>query len=307
MPKKVIKLDLSDEEVEIVVVKKKEKKIIEIDPDFDVDAIDYYYKSWPQKFTKGKIKLLRLIKNDSWQDFFDSIKDTKNFKNIEKIIESMIINNPDKIIVPYPRLLFHPMNILSPDKIRVVILGQDPYIGSQSFDDITVPQAIGVSFSAPKNYPKPKSLLNIYANLNKYNHINCIPDHGYLISWVVQGVFMFNTTLTTFLGTSNAHKNLWNVFTEELIKYINNNCRNIVFLLWGANAANQEKLISTKHNKVIISSHPSPFSFTNTLTTVINNRKIIHNSFFDTDHFGETNKYFKKLGLEEINWNSINS
>lgn len=310
MGKKVIKLDLSDEsgdEEDYVKSEKSEEMKIHIPEDYVVDAKDYYYKSWPERFISGKVKLLKLLKNNDWNEFFLTVKDKSYFMKIEQIIQEIIINEPDNIIVPYPRLLFHPLNILSPKKIRVVILGQDPYINSKDFGDTTVPQAMGVSFSAPINYPKPKSLINIYDNLKKFNHIKNIPDHGYLLPWVVQGCLMINTSLTTFLGTSNAHKSLWTTFSDELIKYINNNCKNVVFILWGQYAANKEKFISVKNHKIIISSHPSPYSVNNTMMTVVNGRNVMHKPFAHVDHFGITNDYLRSKGFDCINWDAVNN
>lgn len=283
---------------------KKEKEKIVINKKFDVDANKYNYISWNEKYDDQKISLRKLLTNKDWIEFMDIIKGEKYYKNIHKILENILIEEPTKSIVPYPELLFYPLNLLSPKDIKVFIFGQDPYPGSEEHHNEIVPQAMGASFSVPKNMARPVSLLNIYKNLESYGHITKIPEHGYLVSWMVQGVFMYNATLTTFLGLTNAHQRLWTSFTDSLIKYINEHCKNIVFILWGRDAANKEKYINTKKHSVIISSHPSPLAFNKTLSSSTSTTD--HKAFKDIDHFGKANKYLKSHKREEINWNSIN-
>jgi uracil-DNA glycosylase len=272
----------------------------------EVDATNYSYKSWTDYFKNQEVNLKSLIKNNSWDDFFEIIGEKPYFHNIEKILYKLMINNPNKVIVPYPELLFHQFNILSLDDIKVIIIAQDPYINVDTINDIDVPQAMGVAFSAPLNSPTPKSLLNIYKNLLDFDHVNKIPKTGYLMPWVKQGVFLLNSALTTFLSESNAHQNVWPNFTNDLIEYINENTKNIVFLVWGKDAFNKCKNINNKKHHLIVSSHPSPFSYDNTMTGITKKGDpITFPSFRSTDHFGKTNNYLKTNNKEPIKWEKI--
>src|SRR5581483_9845500 len=118
----------------------------------------------------------------------------------------------------------------------------------------------GFSFSVPRNYPKAKSLSNIYQNLALFNHIKQIPNSGCLSLWVLQGCFMINASLTTLLGQSNAHKDVWTEFTTDLITYLNSKFENLVFVAWGAHAHNLCRNVDPNRHHIITSSHPSPYS-----------------------------------------------
>ena len=273
---------------------------------FRVDANNYNFDDWSDRFPDGKVKLRQLLTNPAWKEFFDQESAKPYFKNIEKILSNIIVNEPKKKIVPYPEFVFEAQNILSPSEIEVVILGQDPYIGEEEIKGKLVPQAMGLSFSAPMNYPTPKSLVNIYQNLLHFDHVKTTPKSGYLMPWALQGVFMLNSALTTFMGQSNAHQQLWTEYTMNLIKYIGEKTNNVVFLAWGADAHKKCRLINPKNHLVITSSHPSPFAYMSTLRGVtFDNKEVTFSSFKSTDHFGKANKYLKEHGRAPIDWNAI--
>jgi len=184
------------------------------------------------------------------------------------------------------------------DELKVVILGQDPYHGVyKDNDNIYKSQATGLAFSVPKECPIPPSLKNIYENLLKYKIISFMPKHGCLDYLAYQGVLLLNTSLTVEKSKPNSHQSIWNFFTDELIEIISKKHPSLVFVLWGNNALSKLNLIKNKSNhKIIISSHPSPFSCYNKLGQ--------YNSFMDTDHFGIINEYLKKSN-KFIDWQVI--
>jgi uracil-DNA glycosylase len=184
---------------------------------------------------------------------------------------------------------------LSPNKIKVVILGQDPY---HSFDrkNSSIPLAMGQAFSVPIGADS-SSLNNIFNNLIKYKQIKKKPSHGNLMAWVKQGVFLFNMALTVEKGRAGEHLSEWHKFTDLVIEYLNKNCEDLVFLIWGSHSLEKvtKGLIDKKKHKVIISSHPSGFSYNKPLKN--------YSAFNETDHFGKANKYLKKHGIKQIDWN----
>jgi uracil-DNA glycosylase len=176
---------------------------------------------------------------------------------------------------------------LSPDVIKVVIIGQDPYP--------TPGHANGLCFSVNDDItPLPKSLNNIFKELKKeYPDFN--PKNGNLIHWFNQGVFLINTILTIRSGEPLSHKGIgWEIFTQNLIKYINECQKNIVFLLWGKNAHTFEKFIDASKNLILKTSHPSPLGYTKS--------GIDYTSFKDSNQFRETNQYLSSNNKGEIHW-----
>ena len=177
--------------------------------------------------------------------------------------------------------LFHSCHL---SKIKVVIIGQDPYHGNG--------QAEGFSFSVPKGIKIPSSLRNIYKELSTDSDLDVkfkVPHHGHLSKWVEQGVFLLNASLTVQAGKAGSHLNKgWQDFTTAVLKYIDKHCNNVVFMLWGNFAKNKGKSIDIKKHYVLESVHPSGLS--------------AHRGFYGCQHFSKCNKYLKSKGLEEINW-----
>ena len=185
------------------------------------------------------------------------------------------------------RRIFPPMNDIfsafkasSFENTRVVIIGQDPYHGEG--------QAHGLCFSVKKGIVPPPSLKNIYKELN--NDLGLpTPDHGELSAWAQQGVLMLNSVLTVREGLPTSHKDKgWEIFTDNVIKILNEKQTPIVFLLWGAYAQKKGQLITNPLHYKLCAAHPSPLS--------------AYNGFFGCKHFSKTNEILKKHGLEPIDW-----
>lgn len=186
-----------------------------------------------------------------------------------------------KIIYPNSKDIFNIFRLIEFKKIKIVILGQDPYF--------KINQAHGLAFSVLPNIRIPPSLINIFKAIS-YDIKNFkFPNHGYLISWVKQGVFLLNTILTVEAGKPNSHKKLgWEIFTDKIITLINFYGDKIVFLLWGTNAQKKINLINKKKHLVLCAPHPSPLS--------------AHRGFFNCHHFSQANKYLIKNNKIPINW-----
>ena len=182
----------------------------------------------------------------------------------------------------YPDMydIFNALRYTSFNDVKVVILGQDPYHGAG--------QAHGLCFSVQNGVEPPPSLKNIYKELNAELGLS-IPSHGELTKWAKQGVLLLNTVLTVREATPNSHKNCgWEIFTDAVIKHLNNREKPIVFLLWGANARAKTALITNPNHKIFTCAHPSPLS--------------AYNGFFGCGHFSKTNEFLKSIGETPIDW-----
>ena len=165
-------------------------------------------------------------------------------------------------------------------KVKVVIIGQDPYHN--------VGQAHGLCFSVKPEVDIPPSLVNIYKEL--HDDLGCyIPDNGYLVKWAEQGVLLLNSVLTVRAHEANSHKNLgWEEFTDAVIEVLNKEDRPIVFLLWGSPAQAKGKHLNNPNHLILKAPHPSPLS--------------TYRGFFGCRHFSKTNEFLKSKGLEPIDW-----
>ncbi|KAH7731440.1 uracil-DNA glycosylase [Aphelenchoides avenae] len=187
-------------------------------------------------------------------------------------------------IYPPKESVFTAFNVTPFSKIRVVLLGQDPYHNES--------QAHGLCFSVQKGVPPPPSLKNIYKELKaEFPHF-AVPEHGHLVSWAKQGVFMLNATLTVEAHKANSHSKLgWQRFTDSVIKTVSQRSESgVVFLLWGGFAHKKEELVDTKKHVVIKTAHPSPLSY----------RK-----FQGCKCFGKVNEALAKLGHPPIDWTAL--
>ncbi len=225
------------------------------------------------------------------------------------------LENESKTILPNAELCFNSFNVLSPGKIKVVFIGQDPYVDVEKINGKYVPQATGFAFSIPVSYPKnPPSLVNIYKNMIEFGHLKKMPATGCLANWILQGCFMINAALTTIYGEKNAHSLIWKNFTDDLLKYLNDNFENLVFVVWGKFAHNICLNIDPNRHHIITSSHPSPLGFDKTfegktygmVKRFTDRKTTIYASFKSTDHFGRINQYLKSVGKSEIIWDLIN-
>ena len=201
-----------------------------------------------------------------------------------KIREFLKAEYRSRVIFPPMFDIFNALKYTSYKDTRVVILGQDPYH--------EVGQAHGLSFSVKRGIKIPPSLVNIYKELSTDIGM-AVPSHGELTSWATQGVLLLNATLTVRQGQANSHQNIgWSIFTDEVIKKLNERSEPVVFILWGGNARSKKKYITNKHHLIIESAHPSPLS--------------AYNGFFGSRPFSRANEFLKVNNLSQINWNSVN-
>lgn len=214
----------------------------------------------------------------SWKQALSYLFDKPYFLQIATHLKTERATNT--IIYPKGTLIFNAFNQTPYDKVKVVILGQDPYHNPG--------QAMGLSFSVPEGVKPPPSLMNIYKELNKDIGL-AIPTMGDLTKWANQGVLLLNAALTVRENEPASHAKIgWMEFTNDVIKHLSNEKKGIVFLLWGNFA--QQKMIyidATKH-KILKAAHPSPLS--------------AHNGFFGCKHFSLTNEYLVNNNIDPIDW-----
>jgi uracil-DNA glycosylase len=183
-------------------------------------------------------------------------------------------------IYPPGSLIFNAFNSCPFDKVKAVMIGQDPYHGPG--------QAHGLCFSVKDGVGFPPSLINIFKEI-EFDLGHSRPPSGNLERWAIQGVLLLNATLTVRAHQAGSHqKKGWEVFTDSVIEIINNDKANIVFFLWGAFAQKKGVSIDRKRHLVLESVHPSPLSASR--------------GFFGNKHFSKCNTYLKANGIEPINW-----
>ena len=216
---------------------------------------------------------------DCWKEKLQDEFDKDYMQNLKLALIQQKKENVK--IFPPGSLIFNAFNLTLFSKVKVVILGQDPYHGDG--------QAHGLSFSVPKGTKIPPSLVNIYKELK--DDLNVMtPKHGNLENWAKQGILLLNTTLTVIANRPLSHKNLgWEKFTDKVIEVISNHKKNVVFVLWGAHAQSKLSLINQKIHKIIKSAHPSPLS--------------AHRGFFGSKPFSQINTFLNSKGVDTINWN----
>ena len=200
-------------------------------------------------------------------------------------MEFLNVEYRQRSVFPPKEFVFNVFNHLEYKDIRVVILGQDPYHG--------LGQGNGIAFSVNPGVKIPPSLQNIYKELSlEYKNSDkefSIPKNGDLTCWVEQGVFMLNTALTVRESEANSHsKKGWDIFTDAVLKKINEKNEPVVFILWGNNAKRKKNLITNPNHFVLEGVHPSPLS--------------ANRGFFGCSHFVKTNDFLKEKGLKEIEW-----
>ena len=215
---------------------------------------------------------------DSWKQILESEFSKTYFQQIVTFLKVERAQN--KVIYPPGQLIFNAFNTTPFHKVKVVILGQDPYHGPG--------QAHGLSFSVPGGIKPPPSLINIFKELRTDVGMH-IPSTGNLTGWANQGVLLLNAVLTVRAGEAASHAMLgWTEFTNTVIQKLSNERTGIVFLLWGKYAQEKQALIDETKHFVLKAAHPSPFS--------------ADKGFFGCRHFSKTNELLAKQGLEPINW-----
>ncbi len=197
-------------------------------------------------------------------------------------IKAALLADKQKNIAIYPpgSLIFNAFNSTAFDDVKVVIIGQDPYHQPQ--------QAMGLSFSVPKNVRIPPSLQNIYKELARSVEGFTIPNHGNLSAWAEQGVFLLNAVLTVKQGQAASHSKIgWQQFTDAVIRNISEHKEGVIFMLWGNFAKNKAALIDESRHHILTAVHPSPLA---------------GGGFIGCNHFVKANEILNQQGNLPINW-----
>lgn len=221
-----------------------------------------------------------MIGND-WDEKLKVIWDSEGFHKFMQVVNN---EYKTKTVFPPKENVFEALKLTPYSNVKVVIVGQDPYHGEG--------EAHGLSFSVKKGVKVPPSLQNIYKEL--YSDLGIKPrQDGDLTGWAKEGVLMLNAVLTVVKDTPASHRKLgWELFTDYVIKLVNQKTTPVVFILWGNFAKEKMKLITNPIHHIITSPHPSPFS--------------ARYGFFGSKPFSKTNDFLKQSGLKEIDWSRTN-
>jgi uracil-DNA glycosylase len=220
---------------------------------------------------------MNLILPEPWKPYLQSETQKPYFKDLERALR---LAYKKRLIYPQKENVFQAFSLTPLNKIKVVILGQDPYHGEG--------QAHGLSFSVPEKVPIPPSLRNIYKEIISDTG-RLQPGSANLEYLATQGVFLLNSTLTVEASEAGSHQGWgWEIFTDEIIKVISTEQEHVVFLLWGKYAQNKESLIDESKHLILKAAHPSPLS--------------AHRGFIGCKHFSQTNTYLKNYSIKEIEW-----
>ena len=199
------------------------------------------------------------------------------FKKIAKAVDN---HHQKNLLCPKIENVFRALNLVSIDKTKVVIIGQDPYHGLN--------QANGLAFAVNKEIKTPPSLKNIFKEIET-DIQKPLSTEKSLLSWANQGVLLLNNSLTVKEKNANSHKEIgWDIFTNKILDLISSKRENIVFILWGNFALKKEKLINKEKHLILKSPHPSPLS--------------AYKGFFGCKHFSKANKYLEKHNKTKVNW-----
>jgi uracil-DNA glycosylase len=198
------------------------------------------------------------------------------FKNLSEKVRAAYLKGP---VFPHPSKVFRAFELVKPNDVRVVILGQDPYH--------TPGVADGLAFSTASGNRIPPSLQNIFKELRKEGFDT--KDNPDLTRWAKQGVLLLNASLSVQSGVANSHAGMgWHIFTDAVIRAISEKCEHVVFMLWGSFAISKKEFIDASKHLVLTSVHPSPLS--------------AHRGFLGNNHFKLANEYLKKHHRGEIDW-----
>jgi uracil-DNA glycosylase len=216
--------------------------------------------------------------HDSWLQHLQPEFDQAYMQSLSRFLISE--KHAGKRIFPSGELIFNALNTTPLDKVKVVILGQDPYHGPN--------QAHGLSFSVPPGIAIPPSLRNIYQEL--HTDLGVIaPQSGHLQAWAEQGVLLLNAVLTVEAGQAASHQGKgWEQFTDAIVALLNQQSQTKVFMLWGSYAQKKGAVIDRQKHLVLKAPHPSPLS--------------AHRGFFGCKHFSKANECLQQWGQQPINW-----
>lgn len=214
----------------------------------------------------------------SWKEILRSEFNKPYFQQI--VLHLKTEKSQGKTIYPPGKLIFNAFDTTPIDKVKVVILGQDPYHGQG--------QAHGLCFSVPNGVPPPPSLINIFQEL--HNDIGIpVPRHGNLTHWAEQGVFLLNASLTVRAGEPMSHSKIgWAEFTDNVIRKISEEKDHVVFMLWGKFAQEKRTLIDESKHLILKAAHPSPLS--------------AHAGFLGCRHFSKANEFLMSKGIDPVDW-----
>ncbi|MDC3103852.1 uracil-DNA glycosylase [Flavobacteriales bacterium] len=213
----------------------------------------------------------------SWKEKLRDSFQSESFLRLKKFLKS---EKETQIIYPAGNKIFSAFNLCPFDRVKIVIIGQDPYHGPK--------QANGLCFSVSDGIKPPPSLQNIFKELKDDLGLE-IPLSGNLEHWAEQGVLMLNATLTVRARQAGSHqKKGWEEFTDNVIRTLSEEKENLIFLLWGRFAQNKTQIIDNEKHYILTASHPSPLS--------------AHLGFVGCKHFSKTNEIFKKLNQKPIKW-----
>lgn len=213
----------------------------------------------------------------SWDDFFLQEQTQPYYHQLMAFVSAAYA---DHIVYPPKDQLFSCFSLCPFDKLRVVLLGQDPYIHAN--------QAHGLCFSVNRGVKLPPSLRNIYKELEADLGIQA-PLHGYLVEWAQQGVLMMNAVMSVEEGKTGSHRGKgWETFTDHAISFVNAYADPSVFVLWGNWAQKKIPLIDGQRHRILISAHPSPLS--------------AHQGFFGSRPFSKINEALIELGRDPLDW-----
>jgi uracil-DNA glycosylase len=214
---------------------------------------------------------------ESWKLVLKDEFESQYFRDLTDFLKE---EKKSYTIYPPGPQIFSAFNHTPFNRVKVVILGQDPYHGTG--------QAHGLCFSVPDGIQQPPSLVNIFKEIESDLKI-AIPVSGNLTGWAVQGVLLINAILTVRANTPTSHQNKgWEKFTDAVIRNLSEKRKNLVFLLWGNYAQAKENLIDSNRHFILKAAHPSPLSS--------------HRGFFGCRHFSKTNEILEGLGLNPIDW-----
>lgn len=213
-------------------------------------------------------------------DWLKALKDEFNKDYYRKLFTFVKEEYSKELIYPPADDIFNALHLTPLSEVKVVILGQDPYINEG--------QAHGLCFSVAPGVAPPPSLVNIYKELE--SDLGCsIPNNGCLIKWAKQGVLLLNTVLTVRAGQSNSHQGKgWEEFTDAIIKKVNEQDRPIVFMLWGRPAQTKIKMLNNPKHLILTAPHPSPLS--------------VYRGFWGCKHFSKANEFLLNNGIDAIDW-----
>lgn len=214
--------------------------------------------------------------NKSWDIVLKNEYNSEYFKKLGLFVKG---EYQTKIVYPRYENIFNALRYTDYDDVKVVILGQDPYHGEN--------EAHGLSFSVLKGVRRPPSLDNIFKEL--YSDLGVKRTNNNLSDWAKQGVLLLNSIMTVIKDKPLSHKSRgWEIFTDNIIKYLNDREKPVVFILWGSYARSKKELITNKRHLIIESAHPSPLSASR--------------GFFGSKPFSKCNAFLKQHGEEEIKW-----